>query len=443
ATGLPTIQPPWNSTPLKIIHHLAVLPLGIILFAACSGGPSSTPVEDHGPQGAGLTPEQQARVDADRMRVGDFYSNRIEFFYLDNPKQPKGGTVFLGDSITQGLPVEKAWPHGPAINRGIGGDRTATVIDRIDVSVTALEPSRVYVLSACNDLVPDTYTPTDDLRSQFITLIDDIQTAVPGVEIIMQSTFPAGARFEDANERIRQHNAWLRDYCEEYGIAFIDLHPILTDEVGGFRQDYSADGIHATIRGKIAWLEQLADPDAFPEILRTLKDDWRAAHGSSRTLAAIDPPTGGEHPGGRGPEELVVYTPDSGRATTGTNVWGLEAVVVDGRVTMVRNGDAPIPHDGYVISGHGSSGDWVAINMRPGTVVEYDEKTVRWTEIPPPGQTTRGRLEALWDAAIVAFLDGARPDAEELLVAVSRVRQIDHQPTDVELSALEAELGFE
>ena len=56
----------------------------------------------------------------------------------------------------------------------------------------------------------------------------------------------------------------------------------------------------------------------------------------------------------RAPEGVcAVYTPDFGK-TTGTNVYGAELTVVDGKVTkvVVGQGDSEIPENGYVISIH-------------------------------------------------------------------------------------------
>ncbi|MCS7254842.1 MAG: glycoside hydrolase family 20 zincin-like fold domain-containing protein [Armatimonadota bacterium] len=56
----------------------------------------------------------------------------------------------------------------------------------------------------------------------------------------------------------------------------------------------------------------------------------------------------------RGDDELVLYKPSFGEGKTGTNQWGIEVIVADGKVVEVRNlvGNAPIPPNGYVLSAH-------------------------------------------------------------------------------------------
>ena len=79
-------------------------------------------------------------------------------------------------------------------------------------------------------------------------------------------------------------------------------------------------------------------------------------------------------------DALVRYTPDRGK-TTGTNEFGLEATVVDGRITAITNGvgDTAIPADGYVLSGHGSARSWLLAYARLGSTVTVSDGTVTIT----------------------------------------------------------------
>jgi hypothetical protein len=54
----------------------------------------------------------------------------------------------------------------------------------------------------------------------------------------------------------------------------------------------------------------------------------------------------------RGEDKLVLYLPNYGDGWTRTNQWGVEVVVVEGKVVEVRNwvGNASIPQNGYVLS---------------------------------------------------------------------------------------------
>ena len=98
-----------------------------------------------------------------------------------------------------------------------------------------------------------------------------------------------------------------------------------------------------------------------------------------RHIDRIDP-EGGEFPGGRGEDQLVLYTPKSGERT-GTNQWGAEAVVEEGVVTAVGGNNSPIPQNGFVLSGHLNSAQWIMENLFPGVevTIEGEEAVARIT----------------------------------------------------------------
>jgi len=86
----------------------------------------------------------------------------------------------------------------------------------------------------------------------------------------------------------------------------------------------------------------------------------------------IDPKSG-EFPGGRGWDEMVIYTPAYGKQT-GTNEWGAEAVIRNSVVISSGGNNSEIPKDGFVISGHGKAKDWIMQFLTPGIRVSVDEK---------------------------------------------------------------------
>jgi hypothetical protein len=68
-------------------------------------------------------------------------------------------------------------------------------------------------------------------------------------------------------------------------------------------------------------------------------------------------------------DSLVYYR--SPKTTTGTNQYGIEVTVVGGKITKIVDGvgNAPIPADGYVLSGHGASRTWLRTYATVGATV--------------------------------------------------------------------------
>lgn len=97
-----------------------------------------------------------------------------------------------------------------------------------------------------------------------------------------------------------------------------------------------------------------------------------------RIIDAIDPRKENDsisyYPGLRGPNQLVIYTPNYGKRT-GTNEFGTEAIVENNMVVRLNGADSIIPKNGYVISGHGRAKNWIANNIQTGTRVYVDRET--------------------------------------------------------------------
>ena len=78
-------------------------------------------------------------------------------------------------------------------------------------------------------------------------------------------------------------------------------------------------------------------------------------------------------------DELIVYTQENG-FTTRTNNYGWEIIVKDKRVVGWAEGNALIPENGYVLSGHGKAAQWLR-NLEIGNHIEANwELQPDWLE---------------------------------------------------------------
>jgi len=64
----------------------------------------------------------------------------------------RGETVFFGDSITEMCNLEEFYPNLNLYNRGISGDTTQDMLDRLESNVLEIEPSRIVFLGGTNDI---------------------------------------------------------------------------------------------------------------------------------------------------------------------------------------------------------------------------------------------------------------------------------------------------
>jgi hypothetical protein len=161
----------------------------------------------------------------------------------------------------------------------------------------------------------------------------------------------------------------------------------------------------AAVDAARALAAQLADPGPGPTPTPGLVPAGTAAVriGSATFPVAGINPTGTEFPGGRGPNQLVVYQAPVG--FTVTNMYGVEVTVFGGTVLAVVDRQATaqasgliVPAGGYVLSGHGTARDWLLAHAVKGATVEP------LTTLPDPGPTpgpdptpVTGRPGMLWD----------------------------------------------
>ncbi len=125
---------------------------------------------------------------------------------------------------------------------------------------------------------------------------------------------------------------------------------------------------------------------------------------SVRNIDVIDPspvknPWGAFYPGFRGANQLIIYTPAFGERT-GTNEFGLEAIVKEAIVQDMNGSDSLIPKDGFVISGHGKAKTWLEKNIIPGAIVKYSEDNMELTSsIEPESYIFRAErnLTKVWE----------------------------------------------
>lgn len=69
-------------------------------------------------------------------------------------------------------------------------------------------------------------------------------------------------------------------------------------------------------------------------------------------------------------DEVIIYTSDHG-STTKTNSFGVDLIVIDQKVVEICEGNAVIPENGIVISGHGVARDFFLEHFAVGDLVEW------------------------------------------------------------------------
>ena len=163
---------------------------------------------------------------------------------------PTSKVVFLGDSITDGGHWHEWFPGVDVVNRGIVGDSSQEVLDRLDSSVTGAKA--VFLLIGTNDL--SLRIGAADITATVAEIVAGIAARAPGAPIFLQSVMPRAAK---ARSRVAELNEAYRRLADSAGLTYIDLWPALADGRGELRAEYTLDKLHLVGRGYQVWADLL------------------------------------------------------------------------------------------------------------------------------------------------------------------------------------------
>jgi lysophospholipase L1-like esterase len=173
-----------------------------------------------------------------------------------NPAPGKPRVVFFGDSITDFWRLNEYFPDRDYLNRGIAGQTSGQLLQRIQADVLDLHPEAVVLLIGTNDLARQ--TPVAAIENTYKSLAD-ILTA-NRVKLVFASVLPVSDHHKDqdpAYERtpgrplvyIKALNGWIQRFCSQRGCTYLDYYSATVDDSGQFKEDLSDDGLHPNAKG--------------------------------------------------------------------------------------------------------------------------------------------------------------------------------------------------
>lgn len=179
--------------------------------------------------------------------------------FRENLAKDKGSVVFFGDSITEfwfGLP--EAFPNLKVVNRGISGDTSSGLIQRLSDDVLFTDPTAVVMLIGTNDLWLG--MPPLQIANTIEAIVRQIQEALGGkVPIVLCFVMPRTPVPGKFPELIVQLNGLIALVAARHkGVLVCDTYKPFLDEKGALRSEFFGDGLHLNERGYGVWRDALA-----------------------------------------------------------------------------------------------------------------------------------------------------------------------------------------
>jgi lysophospholipase L1-like esterase len=198
---------------------------------------------------------QQTKWDS-TYRPGNYALKLAQFRSYPNSKKD---IIFFGDSITDYTDWNELLQEKHAINRGISGDITFGLLERID-EVTEGKPAKVFILIGINDIgrnIPDSV-----ILNNYKKIIRNIKSASPTTKIYFNTIFPVNNTFSDRaqfnkDEHILFINSELKKMAKSEKIILLNSYEVMLDGDKKFDRQLTYDGLHPNSDGYLKWAKFL------------------------------------------------------------------------------------------------------------------------------------------------------------------------------------------
>jgi lysophospholipase L1-like esterase len=190
----------------------------------------------------------------------DHYKKRMAEFQKD--PVVTGKVIFLGNSITEGGKWQELFNDKSIVNRGIGGDVTFGIINRLD-DIVIRKPSKLFILIGINDISKD--FPDVVIVNNYKKIIQEIKLRSPETKIFVQTLLPLNPSYPrfpqhyDKGDHVISVNKLISQLAIDENVSLINLYPLFLDNQGRMDAKYTYDGLHLNTEGYKLWASFLKE----------------------------------------------------------------------------------------------------------------------------------------------------------------------------------------
>ena len=174
--------------------------------------------------------------------------------------------LLIGDSITEAFNTSKLLPEFKITNKGVYGDNTVGVLNRLREDVIEEKPDIVSILIGTNDFALE---KSDD---EILENIEEIIISLKAIdaEIVFCSILPVSNIINRSNERISSVNNGIEKLTVKHGINYWNIHKDFIETNGAIQKKYTYDGLHLNETGYYHWANLFRE--YFPSIISHKKE---------------------------------------------------------------------------------------------------------------------------------------------------------------------------
>jgi len=197
---------------------------------------------------------------AQEAKYSTYYYQRASLFEqlpVDN-----NDIIFLGNSITDGGEWAELFNNLNVKNRGISGDITMGVYDRLDAILKG-QPEKIFLLIGINDVARG--LSVDSIVGNIALIGETVKRESPATQLFLQSVLPVNDEFPGFKghtsryQMVPEINKKLKLLARKKNVTYIDLFSHFVDQ-SGIKMDkkYTNDGLHLMGEGYMLWRDIIA-----------------------------------------------------------------------------------------------------------------------------------------------------------------------------------------
>ncbi len=178
------------------------------------------------------------------QQIAAYRAAKIEAYEAENAKYAdfEIDVAFIGDSLTDGYDVATCYPDLLVSNRGIGGDTTVDLENRLQTSLFDLQPKVVVMLIGANNM--------REMFDNYERILVSLRENLPNTRIVLLSLTSMSGDWGKNNQLAAYNNVKIKLLAEKYSYEYVDLYSALLNlDTGEIYQEYTTDGGHLTAQG--------------------------------------------------------------------------------------------------------------------------------------------------------------------------------------------------
>jgi hexosaminidase len=183
-----------------------------------------------------------------------YYQQRVTLF--NTLPKANDDIIFIGNSITDGGEWSEIFNDLRIKNRGISGDISAGVLNRLD-EVAKRKPAKVFLMIGINDLARG--ISADSVVKSILLIASYLRQQTITTQVYVQSILPVNnalgkfATHTNKGQQIMQINGALQKNAAAYHFTFVNLYPAFCDNDQKLNINYTNDGLHLKGEGYLLW----------------------------------------------------------------------------------------------------------------------------------------------------------------------------------------------